>query len=44
MRFLYRLQDCHIVESCVYNSHVEFSEREANVVAHHLAKAIIYDI
>jgi len=33
---------CHIVESSVYNSHAEFSKREANVVAHHLAKAIIY--
>jgi len=32
------------LESSVYNSHVEFFKREANVVAHHLAKAIIYSV
>jgi len=29
----------HLVESSAYNSHVEFSKKEANVISHHLINA-----
>jgi len=32
----------HVVEFSACNSDVEFSKREINVVAHHLANATIY--
>jgi len=42
-KFDFVIRKCHhIVQSRVYNSHVEFSKRDANAIINLLAKSIIY--